>query len=113
MNIFLTTQKPCAFAKLSNKRKRREPKPPRKHPLGQQIRWVRQYNEAMARACPNQGWKKGGFGVVRNRRSFRRHWIKAWHLKEKRNLTTIMLDDLPPANIPHWEPDYDSNKVRK
>lgn len=76
--------------------------------LGQQIRWVRQYNEATARACRNQGWKKPGYGVVRNRRPFRRHWMKAWRLKEKHNLTTIMLVDIPPANVPHSEPDYDN-----
>lgn len=81
--------------------------------LGQQIRWVGQYNESMARACRNQGWPKSGYGYVKNRRPFRRHWMKAWRLKEKRNLTTIMIADLPPANVHHSEPDYDSNKVCK
>lgn len=57
--------------------------------IGQKVRLCRKANEAHARACRNQGFPSGKYGVVRNRKVFRRHWSKWWNLSQLPDLKIV------------------------
>lgn len=73
--------------------------------IGQDVRRCRKANDAMRRACRNQGFPSGRYGTVkRNKRRFRKHWREFWRLSADGRLAVHTLDQIPADHF--TEPSY-------
>ena len=77
-----------------------------KSEIGKQIRAVRKYNEAIARAFRHWGRTYELFSNIVNLRAFKRHFRQACRIEARAKLTLIDFDNLPAENVLHVEPTY-------